>query len=267
MKPTLTELLAMGLLAVTSASAQEHVLERLSSSPRHHEWIDIDQGERRVRSFVVYPEVPGEATAVLVIHENKGLTDWVRGVADQLAEAGFVAIAPDLLSGMGPGGGNTGAFDSADAATQAIYALDQAQVTADLQAAADHALSLPACNGTLVVAGFCWGGGQALRFAADRTDLAAAFVFYGSAELTGDETGRIACPVYGFYGGNDARINATIPGTEAQMAAHGRTFEPVIYPGAGHGFMRAGEGPEAPEENRQAMDEAWDRWLGLLREL
>jgi carboxymethylenebutenolidase len=247
-----------------AASAQDHVLERLESSPRHHEWVDMPSGDRSVHCFVAFPEVSGEATAVLVIHENKGLTDWVRSVADQLAEHGHIAIAPDLLSGAGPGGGNTDAFDSLDAATQAIYALDQEQVTADLNAVADHVAALPACNGSLAVAGFCWGGGQTFRFATNREGLAAAFVFYGATELSDEDLGRIACPVYGFYGGNDARINATIPDSTERMAALGKTFEPVTYDGAGHGFMRAGEGPEASEENRRAMEAGWERWLALL---
>jgi carboxymethylenebutenolidase len=202
--------------------------------------------------------------AVLVIHENKGLTDWVRSVADQLAEAGYVAIAPDLLTGKGPAGGNTESFPSTDAATQGIYALDAAAVMADLSAVADHAKTLPACDGKLMVAGFCWGGSQSFAFATKRKDLAAAFVFYGSAPKDAAELAAIACPVYGFYGEDDARINATLDATKEAMAKAGKTFEPVTYAGAGHGFLRAGEEGDASEANRKARDDAWKRWKELL---
>src|SRR5471030_3542567 len=111
MKQILTWLLV--LAAASAASAQDFVKKRLDNSPRHHEWVKVKQGDRTVHCFVVYPEVKNKATAVLVIHENKGLTDWVRSVADQLAEAGYIAIAPDLLSGMGPNGGKTSDIKSA----------------------------------------------------------------------------------------------------------------------------------------------------------
>src|SRR5882724_8059911 len=172
MKRVLASILV--LTVASAASAQDFVKKRLDNSPRHHEWVKVKQGDRTVHCFVVYPEVKDKATAVLVIHENKGLTDWVRGVADQLAEAGYVAIAPDLLSGMAPGGGNTADIKSADDATKVLYQLKPEQVTADLNAVADHILKDKACNGKLTVAGFCWGGGQSFRFATNRSDLKAA---------------------------------------------------------------------------------------------
>src|SRR5438034_7613102 len=146
MKKLLATLLTIGL-AVT-VGAQDSVKQRLEKSPRHHEWVVVKNGQREVHCFVVFPEVKDKATAVLVIHENKGLTDWVRGVADQLAEAGYLAIAPDCLSGMGPKGGNTDSFPSEGEATKAIGKISQMpnQVTGDLNAAAEDALKLPACN-------------------------------------------------------------------------------------------------------------------------
>lgn len=242
---------------------------RLEKSPRHHEWVVVKNGARKVTCFVAFPEVKDKATAVLVIHENKGLTDWVRGVADQLAEAGYVAIAPDCLSGMGPKGGNTDAFASAGDATKAIGKISQMpeQVTGDLNAAADFVVKLPACNGKLAVGGFCWGGGQAFRFAMNRNDLKAAFVFYGMTPLTKGGLERIQCPVYGFYGGNDARINASIPETKELMKAVGKTYEPVTYEGAGHGFMRAGEETGASAANRDGRNAAWERWKALLKKI
>src|SRR3984893_16704760 len=189
--------------------AQDFAKDRLNKSPRHHEWVVVKNGNRYVHCFVVFPEVKDKATAVLVIHENKGLTDWVRSVADQLAEAGYVAIAPDMLSGLGPKGGKTSDFPSVDAATKALYTLPPDQVTGDLNAAADYVLKLPAVNGKLAVAGFCWGGGQTFRLATNRGDIKAAFVFYGPPQDKA-ALAKINCPVYGFYGENDARINSTI---------------------------------------------------------
>ena len=198
-----------------------------------------------------------------VIHEIFGLTDWIEDLADQLAEAGYLAVAPDLLSGMGPNGGRTTDFP-AGRVGEAIGKLDPNQITADLNAAADYALKLPAANGKLYVSGFCWGGGQSFRFATNRPDLAAAFVFYGPPQQK-EAMARIKAPVYGFYGGNDARINATLPATQEQMKETGKTFDPVIYEGAGHGFMRAGEAPDANDANRKARTEAWARWKSLLK--
>jgi carboxymethylenebutenolidase len=258
---------SLSVLAVATlgVAAQDPVKERLDASPRHHEWVKVKRGERAIECFVAFPEVKDKAPAVLVIHENKGLTDWVRSVCDRLAEAGFVAIAPDLLSGAGPEGGRTDSFPSVDAATKALYTLDGAQVTADLDAVSEHALKLEACNGKLFVAGFCWGGSQTFAFAAHRPGLQAAFVFYGSAPEDKDELKTVGCPVYGFYGENDARINAGIPATEEAMKALGKTYEPKTYPGAGHGFMRAGEGPDATAPNREAREMAWARWLELMQ--
>jgi len=123
MRKLMAAALVLGLAA--GVPAQEFVKKRLENSPRHHEWVAVKHGDRTVHCFVVFPEVKDKATAVLVIHENKGLTDWVRGLADQLAEAGYIAVAPDLLSGLGPGGGKTSDFKSLDQATQALYKLKQ----------------------------------------------------------------------------------------------------------------------------------------------
>lgn len=248
-------------------SAAPAAPSRLESSPRHHEWVAIDSGQRKVHTFVVYPQRSEKTAAVIVIHENRGLTDWVRGVADQLAEAGYLALAPDLLSGMAPGGGRTSDFPSVDAAREGIYQLPPEQVTADLDAVAAYAGKLPASNGKLAVAGFCWGGGQTFRYATHNRDLDGAFVFYGAFDHSREQLAAIAAPVYGFYGGNDERINATLPATSALMAELARTFEPVTYEGAGHGFMRSGEDPQGPAEDRQAREQAWERWKTRLAAL
>jgi carboxymethylenebutenolidase len=217
---------------------------------------------RSVETFVVYPESKGKTPVVLIIHEIFGMTDWVQDLADQVAEAGYIAVAPDLLSGMAPNGGRTADFPQGKA-TEAVSHLNPDQVTADLNAAAGYGQKLPASNGKLFVTGYCWGGGQSFRFATNRDDLAAAFVFYGPPPEK-DAMARIKAPVYGFYAGDDARIGATVPETIQNMKAAGKTFEPVTYEGAGHGFMRAGEAPDASEANRKARTEAWARWKALL---
>jgi carboxymethylenebutenolidase len=247
------------------AWGQEWARARLEKSPRHGEWVKVKHGGRQVQAFVVYPEVKDRAPAVVVIHEIFGLSDWARLLTDELAEAGYIAIAPDLLSGMGPKGGGT--EELGRNVGRAIRDLPPDQITADLNACADYVGKLPACSGKVAVAGFCWGGGQSFRFATNRKDLKAAFVFYGGGPDSREAVERIRCPVHGFYGGNDARVNATIPRTRDLMKQAGKTYEPVVYEGAGHGFMRAGEEPNATPGNRQGRDKAWARWKALLKNL
>jgi carboxymethylenebutenolidase len=245
------------------AAGQDWARAVLEKSPRHGEWVQLKHGDRTVSAFVVYPEVKNKAAAVVVIHEIFGLTDWARTVADQLAANGYIAIAPDLLSGMGPKGGKTSDFPNVDAVREAISKLDPEQITADLNAAADYVKNLPAANGKVAVVGFCWGGGQSFRFATSRKDLSAAFVFYGSPPK---DVSSISAPVYGFYGGNDARIDATIPDTQEAMKKAGKKYDVVTYDGAGHGFMRAGEDPaNTVEANTKARGQAWERWLAVLK--
>lgn len=257
-------LAALSLLAAP-APAQDWAKQRLEKSPRHLEFVKVKSGNREVQAFLAFPEVKDKAPAVVVIHEIFGLADWVRGVCDQLAEAGYIAIAPDLLSGMGPKGGGTAELGSGDGVRKAIVNLPPDQVTADLKATAAYAAKLPACNGKVAVAGFCWGGGQAFRAAVNDPNLKAAFVFYGTGP--DKDLDKIQAPVYGFYGGNDARVNATIPTSEKLMKQAGKTYEPVVYEGAGHGFMRAGEAPDASPANKKAREEGWKRMKDILKKL
>jgi carboxymethylenebutenolidase len=266
MKRMIAALFVLAAIAVPCRAQEDPAKARLNKSPRHGEWVKVKHDNREVQSFIVYPEVKDKATAVVVIHEIFGLTDWVRGVADQLAEAGYIAIAPDLLSGMGPKGGGTEDFGR-EQVRRAIMSLPPDQVTADLNAVTSYVAGVPACSGKVVVGGFCWGGGQTFRFATNNKDIKAAFVFYGSGPNNKEAVSRVNCPVYGFYGGNDARVNATIPQTKELMKEANKTYEPVVYEGAGHGFMRAGEAPGASAANKQAHDEAWKRWKELLQKV
>ena len=266
MKNLLIALLTAAFCA-GGASAQDWAKARLDKSPRHLEWVKVQHDGRDVNCFIGYPEVKEKAVTVLVIHEIFGLSDWVRGVVDQLAEAGYIAIAPDLLSGMAPKGGGTEELGSVDAVRKAISSLSAEQITADLNAVAAYVTKLPAANGKLAVAGFCWGGGQSFRYATNNKELKAAFVFYGTGPAYAADVARITAPVEGFYAGNDARVGATVPASVELMKAAGKTYEPVTYEGAGHGFMRAGEAPDANAANKKARDEAWKRWLDALKKL
>jgi carboxymethylenebutenolidase len=236
--------------------------ERLNSSPRHADWVDVKSGERTIKAFVVYPERKDKAPVILVISEIFGLTDWVRSLCDELAENGVIAIAPDLHGGQ--------KYEDMDAARKATSGLPKEQVKADLDATADYALTkIPSCNGNLGVCGFCWGGGWAFEYASINPKLKASYSFYGIALDDAAKIAKIPCPVYGFYAENDERVNATIPKAEELMKAAGKKYEPVIYKGAGHGFMRSGEpaNPQMREGDKKAREDAWARWKMLLKQL
>jgi carboxymethylenebutenolidase len=239
--------------------AQDWAKGRLEKSARHGEWVEIKSGDRTIKAFVVYPAAKNKTSVVLVIHEIFGLTDWVRGICDQLAENGVIAIAPDLLSGQ--------TFSDIDGARKAISALPKEQVKSDLDATSDYALKIPATDGTLTVCGFCWGGGWAFGYANENPKLKAAYSFYGPTPDEASGVATIPCPVYGFYAENDERVNATIPKAKELMKTAGKRYEPVIYNGATHGFMREGEMPNANEANKKARDDAWARWKMLLKQL
>ena len=257
-------LLPLPFLSI-AAHAQDWAKNRLDASPRHHEYVTLKHDNRSVQAFVVYPEVKSKAPVIVLIHEIFGLSDWAKEMADELAGKGYIVIAPDLLSGLGPRNGGSDAFPDQDARVKAVSALDPAQVMADLDSAADYGKKIPAANGELAVVGFCWGGSKSFAFAAHRKDLSAAFVFYGTAP---SDVSTITAPVYGFYAGEDARVGATVPGTKDAMKAAGKTYEPVTYEGAGHGFMRAGEDPgNTNPANKTAREQAFTRLIKLLKEM
>ena len=300
-------------LAVSSgaAMAQDWAKANLAKSPRHGEFVTINEaGGRQLQAWVVYPEVKGKAPVVVMIHEIFGMSDWAREMADELAGAGYIVVEPDLLSGLGPSKmtsemqsashmvlaayepqqgppqqfhmdhpglaeaqnagapyvpanpGGTSAFPP-DQVTRAVSSLPDMQVLADLDAAADYGKKLPAASGKLFVAGFCWGGGKTFLFATHRRDLSGAFVFYGPPPAP-ELMKNITAPVYGFYAGNDARITATVPKTQDTMKGLGKTYEPVTYDGAGHGFMRAGEAPDASAPNSAARQAGFKRLVELM---
>ena len=236
--------------------------DRLNNSPRHAEWVDIKAGDHTIKAFVVYPERKDKTPVVIVTQEIFGVTDWLRSLCDELAEAGVIAIAPDFLNGQ--------KFEDGDGAVKAVSAVSPEQVKTVLDAASDYALTkIPSANGTITICGFCRGGGWAFDYASNNSKLKAVYSFYGTALDDPAKIGKIPCPVYGFYGENDERVNATIPKAEELMKVAGKKYDPVIYKGAGHGFMRSGEkaNPNFREGDGKAHDEAWERWKALLKQL
>ena len=241
------------------AGTAEHAARALKESARHGEWADIKMTDGTVlKSWVVYPERSAKSGVVLVIHDIRGISDIARAVGDQLAQDGFIAIVPDFLSGKGPNGGGTESLGTG--VGQAIQALTPDDVNARLNAAMEYGKKLPASNGKIGVVGFCWGGARSFGFAAAQPALSAAVVYYGDAPGANDGTvetklANVKAPVLGLYAGNDARIGATIPATEAAMKKLGKSYEIHTYEGAGHGFMGAQAG--AGGANLRAAQESW----------
>jgi len=241
----------------------EQAKAALAKSPRHGEWVDVklpDGG--KLVTWVVYPENKEKAGTVIVIHEIFGLTDWVRGVADQLAKEGFIALAPDLLSGKGPNGGGTDSLG--EDVTKVIRTLTPETVNARLDAVREYAVKVPAANGKSGTVGFCWGGTTSFSYAVAQPKLNAAVVYYGTSPSEPASFARIAAPVLGLYGGDDARVNATIPAAETEMKKLGKRYTAHVYDGAGHGFLRQQTGRDGA--NMKASEKAWAATLAFFRE-
>lgn len=242
-------------------------VDRLNDSPRHGEWVEVNNNGKTIHTWVVYPETSEQTPVVILIHENRGLNDWARGMADQVAEAGYIAVAPDLLSEFSDQYSRTSDFPNEDAARTALGELKPEDVQSDLQAVADWAKTIPASNGKLVSAGFCWGGAQSFALATNSDDLAATLVFYGTGPEDASAYQNVSSPVFGFYGGADERVNATIDESEQAMESAGKEYDYVIYDGAGHAFMRSGEDPSGDPANIAARNAAWERMKEILSAL
>lgn len=244
------------------APAAEDTMRQLENSPRHGEWVTIDAGRAgKVLSWVVYPERSSPAPVVIVIHEIFGLNDWARAVADQFAAEGFIAVAPDFLSGKGVSGGGSSTL-SQDKARELMGTLQKEEIFARLDSVLAYGKGLPSSSGKTAVVGYCWGGGISFDYAAHQKNLDAAVVYYGVSP----ETSRIAAisaPVLGLYGGNDNRVNSTIPDAQKEAERRGKEYTVIIYPDAGHAFLRNQSGSTA---NAKAADAAWPETVRFLRE-
>jgi carboxymethylenebutenolidase len=252
------------------AGTAAHATRALAESPRHGEWVDIKLPDGvALKSFVVYPQRSDKAGVVLVIHDINGMRDIPRAVGDQLAQDGFIAIVPDFLSGKGPNGGGSEALGSA--VGQTIRTLTGDEMTARLNAAMEYGKKLASSNGKTAVIGFCWGGTQSFNYAIAQPNLNASVVYYGnptagrpSPEVaTEDDYAKIKAPVIGMYGGDDARIGATVPATEAAMKKLGKFYEPHTFEGAGHGFL--GNQAGANGANLKAAEQAWPLTIAFLQ--
>jgi carboxymethylenebutenolidase len=242
----------------------EAAAAQLKNSPRHQEWVDISDNGRKVKAFVVYPERKDKAPVVIVIHEIFGLSDWIRGVADQLARDGYIAIAPDFLSGMAPKGGGSEELGEQNA-TRVI-----SQVTVDdtnrvLDAVRAYAKTIPAATGQVATLGFCWGGGTSFSYALHQPALEGAVSFYGPMPTDPARYANAKAPILGLYGGNDNRVNANIDTAKTELAKHGVDYEPHIFAGAGHGFLRQQAGSDRAPGNMKATEEAWPLVLAFLK--
>jgi carboxymethylenebutenolidase len=242
--------------------AEEAAKAALEKTPRHAEYVDVPlAGGPALRTFVVYPEREDKAPVVIVIHEIFGLSDWIRALADRLAADGFIAVAPDMISGKGPDGGGTESVKSPDDLRALIRGLPEDEVRARLDTVRTWALKLPAASDMSGTVGYCWGGLHSFAYALARPELDAAVVFYG----TNPEPARLKklkVPVLGLYGSDDARVNATVGPAAAEAKKRGKPYEHETYEGAGHGFLRQQSGREA---NRTAAEKAWPRVVEFLR--
>ncbi len=254
----------IGVWIPAQAALAQSAADQLEASPRHHEWVTIspEDGDP-FTAFVAYPERNDAADSVVAIHDIRGMGDWIRLVGDQLAQAGHLAVVPDFLSGAGPDGGNSESFADGGGVGRAIRTLDPDRITSILKASVRYARALHSTTKVASVGGFCWGGSQTFRYATNDSTLKASFVFYGSPPAR-EMIAKIASPVYGFYGQNDNRINSTIEDTKKAMAEEGKTYEPLIYDGVGHGFLKSGMAEGANDIGKARVGEAWKRWLGLL---
>ena len=236
------------------------VAQRLASSPRHAEWVMIRTGNDSVRAWVVYPERRERAPVVVVIHEVFGLTSWIRGVADQLAADGFIAIAPDLLTGKTTIHPDSAASD----AREQIRRLNPDDVHRQLAAVGQYGMRLPAALPRYGVVGFCWGGSVSFQHAVrSPAGLGAAVVYYGSSPENLGTLASIRVPVLGLYGSDDVRVNPTVPPADSAMRALGKSFAHHTYEGAGHGFLRAQDGKSGA--NLAATRQAWPATLAFFR--
>jgi carboxymethylenebutenolidase len=246
----------------------DHAAQALKESPRHGEWVDIKLADgTALKTWVVYPERKDKTGVVLVIHDIGGMRDWPRALGDQLAQDGFIAIVPDFLSGKGPDGGGSASLGTG--VGQAISALTADEVNARLSAAMEYGRKLPSANGKVGVIGFCWGGTRSFGYAVAQPNLNAAVVYYGQLPGSTGETApeadveKIKAPVLGLYGGNDNRINSTLPPTTAAMKKFGKSYDTHIFDGAGHGFL--GNQAGAAGANLKAAEQAWPITVAFLQ--
>jgi carboxymethylenebutenolidase len=233
----------------------------LMNSKLRKEWVDIPFENIKLHTWVEYPAGDDKAPLVIVMQHGPGMDDWQRALVDQLAQEGFIAISPDLHSGLGPNGGNFDSFGGTDEVMRAMARLTPDDQLKRYLAARDWGMKLPRANGKLVSIGFCMGGNNNFRFAEEVPELAAAVIFYGTPP---DQQllANIKAPVLAFYGDDDARVTSTMAPTEASMKGFGKSFEAHSYAHATHGFLSY----QDVGGNPAATADSWPRAVAFLRE-
>jgi carboxymethylenebutenolidase len=278
-----------------SANAAE---ARIKASPRHAEWVKIatETGSKdSIMAWVVYPATRAKAPVVVVVHEIYGLQTWVRGVADQVAADGFIAVAPDFISRAR--GGPSSVELRADSATGLIRGVDAAERNRVILAAANYGMMLPSAEQRYAVIGYCWGGSAVFGHAVHGgvKGFAGGVAYYGMPYTSGgqrataatpavpasiavDSLRKIKAPVMLLNGSKDARIAAAMPAIDSIMKSLGKEYTGVNYEGAIHGFLRAQDDPRAARANEDdavvkaeqtanyaATKDAWPRTIAFLR--
>jgi len=240
-------------------------VQKLSESPRRREMVKLPGTNRTLQAFVVYPATKEKVPVVMMVPEDQGLNDWAKAMADEVAMMGYIVVVPDLLAGHGPNGGGRDSFPDTKSALMAHFLLTEQIMTADMNAWADWSEKLEQCNSKIAVMGFGWGGGRAFQFATQRKKLDAVYIFYDAAPSLKALAGLTA-PVYGFYAEIDSRVIKSLDGTKAAMAELGKKYEPVVYLGAEHMFVRLGEMPgNTNPANTEARYMAMARLQQLLK--
>jgi carboxymethylenebutenolidase len=209
-----------------------------------------------MRCYVARPkDAAAKRPAIVVIHENRGLTPHIEDVARRAALEGFLAVAPDLLS---PDGGTP---KDEDRAREMIAALDRRQTVANLVAVVDDLARRPEA-GRIGCIGFCWGGGMANQLAVHAERIAAASPFYGQVPDALDVP-RIKARLLLHYAERDSRINTGVPAYEGALKAAGIQHALHVYPGTDHAFHNDTAGVRY---NRQAAELAWGRTMAFLKD-
>ncbi len=256
-------LLCAATFAESVAPSADDAAKALASSPRHGEFVDIELKDgTKLKTWVVYPERAEKAPVVIVIHEIFGLSDWIRSVTDELAANGYIALAPDLLSGKGPDGGGTESFKG-QGVGEAIRKILPDEYAPKLDAVREYAIKLPSASDKTAAIGFCWGGAAVFEYATRQPKLNAGLVYYGNPPKDNKSLAKITAPIFGFYGGDDARVTSTVEPTTTAMKEAGKPYTPVVYAGAGHGFLRQQTGRDGA--NEKAAKAAWTSTLEHLK--
>ena len=245
----------------------------VAQSPRKASWIDIPMSTgTKLHTWIVYPQNVTRAPVVLVFQPGPGMdmgeppvkgggANWLRAIADQLASEGFIAVLPDLTSGLGPNGGNFDSFEFPDDSARAINRISHAEVLTRIRVARDYAMKLPMANGKLGATGFCMGGGLAWEAAAEIEGVNASVVFYGTPP-TEPVMARVKAPVAAFFGANDLGLAPRVAPATADMKRLGKSFTVEVYPEATHVFLYR----QDLGKNMAATADAWPKAMAFFKQ-